>query len=150
MYAEWILIGSIIITVLGLYAGNLLFKLHKQKQLIALQQEQKKDKANAKKAKVLADIRYIAIAMLDNRCELSEGVVRIASLFGVLSMTEQTMPSYPALYAHFDLIKTHPIMEKRSALTKQDRMKLDFIRMKSESNLESQILEEIKQLTTFH
>ena len=150
MYTEWILIGSIIIAALGLYAGNLLFKLHKKKQLIALQQEQKKDKANTKRAEVLADIRYIAIAMIDNRCELSEGVVRIANLFGVLSMTEQTIPSYPALYAHFEIIKTHPIMEKRSALTKQDRMKFDLIRMKSESNLESQILQEIKQLTTFH
>ncbi|MGS0726909.1 DUF2489 domain-containing protein, partial [Shewanella sp. 0m-11] len=56
---------------------------------------------------------------------------------------------YPATFAHFDVIKAHPIKEQRKSLDKQQRMKLDYARMRSEGELEAKILEEAKLLSEF-
>ena len=149
MYTTWIILGLVIILLLASYAGYLLLKLRHQKSQIAQSLAAKQAAAEAKRDEILGDIRYIAQAMLEDRCELSEGVVRIARLFDRLSLTERIAPDYPMLFSHFELIKDHPIMDARKALPKQQRMKLDLQRMKSEAKLEDGILEEAKQLTTF-
>lgn len=145
MYNGWILVAALILLGLGCYAGYLLVKLKKQKIHIAIQKQQAEDK----RAEVLNDIRYIAQALLDDRCELSEAVVRIVNLFAILSLSERVATEFPATFSHFDVIKTHPIMENRKALTKQARMKLDLERMKSEAQLEKNILKEAEKLAHF-
>lgn len=82
--------------------------------------------------------------MIEDRCEISEGVVRIGRLFEILSLSERVAPDYPSLFKHFELIKNHPIMDARQALPKQERMKLDLIRMKSEAALEQGISDDAK------
>lgn len=149
MYAQWIIAACLIIFILAGYAAYLFLKLRYQQKQISLIQQEKRQQAEAKRAEVLDDIRYIAQAMTSNRCELSEGVVRIANLFALISLTEQVYADYPALFQHFEQIKDHPIMDERQALPKQTRMKLDLQRMKSEANLENQILSEALKLANF-
>ena len=147
MLTALMVIGFFIIVGLAAYATKLLLQLRKQTQQ---QQELKQQKAEqAKKESILEDVRYIAAAMLEDRCELSEGVVRIARLFEVLSLTEQVNTRFPMLYQHFDVIREHPIMEQRKALPKRERMKLDMQRMKSEVALEAEILKEAEVLQHF-
>ncbi len=124
--------GFLIIAGLAAYAAKLLLQLREQTRRQQQLKQQKAEQAKAKKESILVDVRYIAAAMLDDRCELSEGVVRIARLFEVIALTEQVNTRFPTLYQHFEIIREHPIMERRKALPKRERMRLDMRRMKSE------------------
>ncbi|WP_076413137.1 DUF2489 domain-containing protein [Shewanella sp. UCD-KL12] len=141
--------GFIIIAALASYATMLMLKLRKQTKQREKKQQELNDINQARIDEHLGSIRYIATAMLEDRCELSEGVMRIAKLFGILSMSEQVESKYPAIFKHFAVIQDHPIMETRKQLEKQQRMKLDFARMRSEAELEADILNEAKQLSSF-
>lgn len=144
-----IILGFIILVALTSYATFLLLKLKRQKQRQHAEQAARALTAKAKRAQVLDDIRYIATAMQEDRCEISEGVVRIGRLFEILSLSERVAPEFPALFQHFELIKDHPIMDARQALPKQQRMKLDLLRMKSEAALEQGISEDVKKLSSY-
>ncbi|OUS50874.1 hypothetical protein BM607_016745 [Shewanella sp. SACH] len=144
-----IILGFIIIVALSSYATFLILKLRQQKKRQQAEQAEREVTANAKRAQVLDDIRYIATAMIEDRCEISEGVVRIGRLFEILSLSERVAPDYPSLFKHFELIKNHPIMDARQALPKQERMKLDLIRMKSEASLEQGISDDAKKLADY-
>ncbi|NMH66710.1 DUF2489 domain-containing protein [Shewanella salipaludis] len=149
MSTALIILGLIVIVALSGYATSLLLRLrrqsHSQREAALL----RKAEADAKRAGVLDDIRYIATAMVEERCEISEGVVRIVKLFEAISLSERVSPDYPTLFMHFDRIKAHPIMEARQALPKQERMKLDLARMKSEAELEEGILHDARKLMDY-
>ncbi len=144
-----VIVALIIVAGLAAYATMLLIRLRKQTQAkqaaIAAQQQAVQERQQ----RVLDDIRYIALAMTEDRCEISEGVLRIAKLFEALALTERVEADFPATYEHYELIKNHPILEERQALPKQERMKLDFHRMKSEAALQDNILNEAKTLANF-
>ncbi|MCL1092008.1 DUF2489 domain-containing protein [Shewanella profunda] len=144
-----IILGLTIIVALSSYATFLLLKLKRQKQRQQIAHAEREVAANAKRAQVLEDIRYIASAMIEDRCEISEGVVRIGRLFEILSLSERVAPEFPSLFQHFELIKDHPIMDARQALPKQQRMKLDFVRMKSEAELAEGISVDAKKLSNY-
>lgn len=149
MMTALIVIGFAIVVVLATYSTKLVLQLRQQTMQQAQLAQQKSEQAKAKKESVLVDVRYIAAAMLEDRCELSEGVMRIARLFEVISLTEQVNARFPMLYKHFDVIREHPIMEQRKALAKRERMELDMRRMKSEAALETHILKEVETIQHF-
>ncbi|GIU49736.1 MULTISPECIES: DUF2489 domain-containing protein [Shewanella] len=145
-----IALAVIVIVLLACYAGYLLLKVKKQQQRTTEANQQRLNEAKAKKQQILDDIKYIAAAMLEERCEPSEGVMRIAKLFEALSMSEQMAVEFPSIFEHYDCIKAHPIKDERKALAKQQRMKLDLARMKSEAKLEQGLLDDAKKITEFH
>ncbi|MDO6620012.1 DUF2489 domain-containing protein [Shewanella sp. 6_MG-2023] len=145
-----IVVAVIIVLLLASYAGYLLLQVKKQQQASLAASKQRTIEARAKKQQVLDDIKYIATAMLEERCEPSEGVMRIAKLFDTLSMSEAMAVEFPHIFEHYACIKDHPIKDARSALPKQQRMKLDLARMKSEAKLEQSLLEDAKKLKQFH
>ena len=144
-----VIVALVIVVGLAAYATMLLIRLQKQTKAkqaaIAAQQQAIEERQQ----RVLDDIRYIALAMTEDRCEISEGVLRIAKLFEALSLTERVIDDFPATYEHFELIKSHPILEQRKTLPKQERMQLDLQRMKSEAALQDAILTEAKTLARF-
>lgn len=149
MSTALIIIAIVIIIALGAYAASLLLKLKRQTVINQQALDERLAKAEERRQQVLTDIRYIATAMLEERCELSEGVMRIGKLFDALSMTEQVTPLFPQLFTHYNIIGSHPIMEARQTLPKQQRMKLDFARMRSEADLGEAILQEAKSIADF-
>ncbi|MGL5407809.1 MAG: DUF2489 domain-containing protein, partial [Shewanella sp.] len=80
MSTAFIILGGIILVGLSGYATYLLLQLKQQRQRQQAELAEREAKANAKRAQVLGDIRYIATAMLEDRCEMSEGVLRIGRL----------------------------------------------------------------------
>jgi hypothetical protein len=144
-----LILALVIILPLAAYAVFLLLKLKALRQKNRLAQQEREANAQAKRQQVLDDIRYIAAAMLEDRCELSEGVMRIGKLFDIISLSERVSSDFPSLFIHYQRIVAHPIMEARLALPKQARMKLDLQRMKSEVELEQAILEEATRLKEF-
>ncbi|BDM62747.1 hypothetical protein NFHSH190041_01990 [Shewanella sp. NFH-SH190041] len=149
MYTAWLLLAVIIILILSVYASMLLWRLKQQRNQQQQAQQAQHQAAEQKRERLLDDIRYIAKAMLEQRCELSEGVVRIVHLADMLSLSEQISADYPNLFAHFDVIRHHPIRDARQALPKQQRMQLDLTRMKSEAALEQGILAEMQLMQEF-
>ncbi|MBV7316107.1 DUF2489 domain-containing protein [Shewanella sp. NIFS-20-20] len=146
MDSIWIIAAVVIIIPLAGYAATLLWRLRQQQRQALRHAAEAAARANAKREQVLGDISYIAQAMIEDRCELSEGVLRIGKLFDILSMTEQVMPQYPHVFRHYQRIESHPIMAARKALDKQQRMQLDLQRMKSEAELADGIMSEIQQI----
>ncbi|WP_394390649.1 DUF2489 domain-containing protein [Shewanella woodyi] len=144
-----LILGFIIVASLACYATILILKLRKQTADRLAKQAELDATHKAKLEEHLDSIRYIATAMLEDRCELSEGVMRIANLFNIISLSEQVANDYPAIFKHFAVIESHPIMAERKQLEKRARMKLDYARMRSEAELETEILQEAKLLTTF-
>ncbi|MCH1920323.1 DUF2489 domain-containing protein [Shewanella sp. A3A] len=144
-----VVVALVIVVGLAAYATMLLIRLRKQTQAKQAAMAAQQQAIQQRQQRVLDDIRYIALAMTEDRCEISEGVLRIAKLFEALSLTERVVDDYPATYQHYELIKTHPILEQRKALPKQERMQLDFTRIKSEAALQDDILSEAKTLAKF-
>ena len=133
--------GLIVILALGFYAGKLLYQLKTQT-------ERQNSARQTRIDNITESIRTIALAMEQQQCNLSEGVIRICNLLDALPLTPQ--PDYPAEYPalhtlhmkiqHFD---TH---EARNALSKTERRKQDKEREQLESEHESLILTEVEQL----
>ncbi|WP_144211691.1 DUF2489 domain-containing protein [Shewanella donghaensis] len=145
-----IVAAIIIVLLLACYAAYLLLQVKKQQKASLEADKQRTVEARAKKQQVLDDIKYIATAMLEDRCEPSEGVMRIAKLFETLSMSEAMVIEFPHIFEHYGCIKDHPIKDARSALPKQQRMRLDLARMKSEAKLEQSLLADAEKLKQFH
>lgn len=145
----YIIIGLLIIVALASYATILIIRVRQQHQLQLIQRQQAKQAAEKKALELEADIRYIAQAILDERCELSEGVMRIGKLLQLLSLSDALLDTCPKLLQHFSVIEHHPIKDKRHQLAKQQRMRFDLERIRSETALESEILQEARQLTQF-
>ncbi|QDF65612.1 DUF2489 domain-containing protein [Shewanella sp. SNU WT4] len=146
MDSIWIIAAFTIIVPLAAYAAILLWRLRQQQQHATQQALAIASAAKAKREQILGDISYIAQAVIEDRCELSEGVIRIGKLFGILSLSEQVMPQYPHLFRHFQRIASHPIRDDRKALDKQQRMRFDLQRIKSEAELAEGIMQEIQQI----
>ncbi|GGZ13743.1 MULTISPECIES: DUF2489 domain-containing protein [Shewanella] len=144
-----IIIAMLIVAGLSMYATILLLRLKKQTAANKAALQAQQQALEQKRQELLGDIRYIAAAMTEDRCEISEGVYRIAKLFELLSLTERVSGEFPAFYEHFEVIKSHPIRDARTQLQKQERMRLDLQRMKSESALQENILLEAKRMTQF-
>lgn len=146
LYNPWtyaVIAAVLIITALSLYAANLLKSLKKQ----TLQQQQaKREQQQALKIhdkKVLDSLVIIVRAMKEDQCELAEGCWRIYVLLGSLKLSQDLISQFPAIFELYNAIKHMPILEKRKKLTKQERMKLDFDRLKAEAKLADNIKEDI-------
>ena len=140
---EYALIGiaCIVIIGLGIYAGQLLFKL---KQQVHRQQKQRSKYYQ----NTTESIQLIAKAVTQGQCELSEGAIRLCVLLeriGEDDFTEQ----YPATHDLYQRIKHMPTHEARKSLSKKERRMMDIERSQYEQELSTKILEEAVQLQSF-
>lgn len=139
----FIALGVILVVGLAFYAGQLLWQV---KQQGIVQQEQKD-----KRHKYLTDsISFIAKAMKEEQCELSEGVLRIWVLLDHYNSEQESPKDYPALYpgfaALYDVIKDMPTHEARKKQGKQERFKMDVARWDAEKDHGEQIATDISKI----
>lgn len=139
-----LVLGAVIVTALGIYAGRMLFMVKQQNQL----QQTVRDK---RVASMQQSIQTIAFAMQQQQCDLSEGVIRLCRLLEALPVAPlPDFPArYPAVHALFDKVKNYPTHEARNALSKAERRAQDKEREQFESELESAILKETEDLRKF-
>jgi hypothetical protein len=138
MWINLLLVAAIIIVAgLASYAVLLLLALRKQKQKMAA--------ARQKQADFTYDsVRIIAKAMLNNDCNLSEGVIRLNALLPGLK--PKALDNYPAMQQLYSVVMDMPTHEARRALVKNQRMRLDLTRESAEVELEQKIKLELRQL----
>jgi hypothetical protein len=141
-----IVVAIMVIVVLAWYAIKLLkqVKLQTEKQ-----QKREHDKQQALKVhdkKVIDSIVIIVRAMKEKQCDFAEGCWRLCVLLDSLKLSENLSTHFPAIFELYNAIKHMPILEQRKKLEKQDRMKLDFERMKIEAELTNDIERDLEQL----
>ena len=139
-----LVVALLVIIPLAYYAGTLLFRLK--------QQNQQQQKARAARLDVMTEsIQTIALAMTQQQCNLSEGVIRLVHLLESLPVEQppSVAQSYPAIHELFELVRDLPTHDARKALPKNERMRQDQEREEHESRLETGILKEAQVLTTF-
>ena len=125
----------IIVGMIG-YATYLLLALQKQKKAL---QQARRNRIN----RIKESIEIIAKAMLNDDCNLSEGVLRLKMLLEPVGMSIKNHVTMLQLY---EVVETMPIHEARNALKKNERMRLDLQRESAEAALEKNIKLELHQL----
>ena len=125
----------IIVGMIG-YATYLLLALQKQKKAL---QQARRNRIN----RIKESIEIIAKAMLNDDCNLSEGVLRLKMLLEPVGMSIKNHVTMLQLY---EVVETMPTHEARKALKKNERMRLDLQRESAEAALEKNIKLELHQL----
>ena len=125
----------IIVGMIG-YATYLLLALQKQKKAL---QQARRNRIN----RIKESIEIIAKAMLNDDCNLSEGVLRLKMLLEPVGMSIKNHVTMLQLY---EVVETMPTHEARKALKKNERMRLDLQRESAEAELEKNIKLELHQL----
>lgn len=139
------IVGAIVIIALASYAGFLLVKLKKQKQLIEIQQQRAIDKRNAN---IFENVNTLCMAGVQQQCDLSEIVIRVYCIMDYVQGEQRVdfARDYPAIYELYDIVKDMARREERQKLEKQVRMKQTLERQKAEVRLTDDILKELSQL----
>lgn len=136
-----IIVGLVVIAGLGFYAGNLLFKLRRQTQL--------QTQARHKRIESIEEsIRTIALAMQQQQCNLSEGVIRLVNLLEAIPVkrTVSYETKFPAVHKLYANIQHFPTHEARNQLTKAERRRQDREREQVESEFETDVIKELDGL----
>ena len=125
----------IIVGMIG-YAIYLLLALQKQKKAL---QQARRNRIN----RIKESIEIIAKAMLNDDCNLSEGVLRLKMLLEPVGMS---LKHYSAMWRLYETVEDMPTHEARRELKKNERMRLDLQRESAEAALEKNIKLELHQL----
>lgn len=136
--------AALVIAGLAFYAGRLLFLLKKQNQRHAVAR-------NKRIVNISESIKTIALALSQQQCDLSEGVIRICRLLDALPVDpkpnyKQDFPHTYTLFSHVSVFDTH---DARLALDKRERRRQDRAREEIESQYESKVLDELQKITDF-
>ena len=147
------MVGAGIVAALSLYAWKLLMEL---KQHRKAQRQQQKQAALAKHnalqqhdKKILESVVIIVRAMKEEQCDFSEGCWRLCVLLDSLKLSSSLSLQFPAIFALYEKIKHHDILDARKSLEKQQRMKQDLDRMKAESSHYEEIKSDLILLHSF-
>jgi type II secretory pathway pseudopilin PulG len=141
----FLLVALSIIASLGFYAGSLLFKLRTQ-------QQRRHQKTQQRITNISQSIQTIAKALEQQQCNLSEGCIRLFHLLEALPVKDKPNFSqqFTGLYSLYEKVKDLPTHESRKAQAKGIIKLQDIQREELESQLESQILNDVSVLKTFN
>lgn len=132
-----LILAILIILSMAGYAFYLWRQVQKQNALI-------KKKQSDRLLRLVESVELIARAMKQEQCDLSEGVIRLHYLLGVLGQPK--LADFPSMQALFAVVQDMPILDERKNLAKNERMKQDFARLRAEADLREKIHQEIDQL----
>lgn len=144
MLYAMLIIAALIVAGLAFYAGKLLFQLKHQTQ-------EQKTVRDARIRAMTESIRTISMAMHQQQCNLSEGVIRLVNLLESLPISNvpNCERDYPSIYALYKEVRNLPTHEARKALSKLERQQQDSQREEHEARLEDEIIKEIAPLQSF-
>ncbi|GEM_PF-310322 len=142
-------IALLIITVLGVYALYLL------RQVRAQEERQQQEEAEAElqlrrhQQELVKDIRFIARSVLQQQCDISEGVLRLEYLLRGLDPDVWERHELGALREHHEEIRNMPILEAYRALTPKQQFEFDKQRFRLEEANKSAIERELQWLIEY-
>lgn len=143
-----VVLGSLIIIGLASYAGFLLIKLKKQKQLIEISKQRAIEKRNAN---IYDNVRTLCMAGIEKQCDLSEITIRVYCILDYVQGDDRIdfEKDYPSILELYNTVKDMARGEAREKLPKKERMQQNLTRLKAEARLEDNIIEELKRLKKY-
>jgi len=148
-----LILAGLIIVILAVVAVYYHRKANRHLQQIEEQQEQERRQAqenlDKRNNELIADIRFIANSMLQEQCELTEGVLRIHHLSDRLDADIMRQVQFASLHQHFNQTRDMPILDAYKALSKRDRFQLDKKRLQLEATNKDAVMAEVKQLVAY-
>lgn len=139
-----ILLGAAIIATLALVA---LYYLRQVKLQTQKQEQQRAENEAAWRAHQLElhnDLRFIANALLQGQCEITEGCLRMTYLMSRLDESLLSKSEYSTIVKHAGMTAHMPTHQAYKDLTRKEQFKLDQERFKLEDNHRSAVLKEAK------
>lgn len=139
----------LIILALAWYAWH----LTRQVKAVHRQQQQEEAQAELKlrqrQLDLLQDIRFIARAVLDEQCEITEGVLRIQYLMSALDPDAWQLNELSMLRQHYAATAGMPILDAYKALSKQEQFRLDQERWSLEERHKDGVKQELQWLVSY-
>lgn len=137
--------GGAIILGLASYAGYLLLKLKKQKELQLQQQKLAIEKRNAN---IFESVNILCLAGIQEQCDLSEVSIRLYNIMDYVQGEDRVDfdKEFPATSELYHIVKDMARGEDRQQLEKKERMKQNLERHKAEARLQDAIVEELQRL----
>lgn len=139
----------VIVVALSAVAAYYLIQLKRVKKAQAKQIQINKEAWQKHRDELAGDLRFIANAMLQGQCEITEGCLRLKVLMDRLDDELQHKPEFKTIQAHFAQTINMPTHEAYKALSKQEQFKLDKTRYNLEAQNKEQILIEVKTLAEY-
>lgn len=145
MWYALIAFAVIIIAALAYYAHTLINQLKEQER-------KQKNVRDTRIKNIMQSVHVIALAMEQQQCDLSEGVIRLTNLLDALPLKPQPdfATEYPAIYGLHERIAKYPTHEARAALTKKERRAQDKEREQIESEYAVLINQDVIKLKDFN
>ncbi len=142
-------LALIIIAALSGVAVYYLWQVKKQNEQLKQQQAEQKKAWREKKEELAKDIKFIAQAMVQEQCEITEGCLRIKVLMDHLDTDLQHKPEFKTIQHMFSLTSSMPTHQAYKALSPKERFKLDNQRYRYEDEHRDNVLAEAKQLMQY-
>ncbi len=144
-----IILGLLIIALLAGYAWHL------TRQVKVVEQRQQEEEAQAamqlrnRQLELLQDIRFIARSVLDEQCEITEGVLRIQYLMSALDPAVWERDELCAVRSHYQSTSSMPILDAYKQLSRKEQFKLDQQRWALENENKTAIERELRWLVSY-
>ena len=148
-YAVLLTIAILIILLLAGYAWYLLRQVKKSQA--QQQQEHALAEMNLRKRQqdLLKDIRFIARAVIEEQCEITEGVMRLHYLVTALDRVAWEAAELASGRRHHEKTAAMPILDAYKALTPRQQFALDKERLSLEDEHQASIRQELKWLVKY-
>lgn len=149
LHLAFLATALLIILVLGGYAYRLLQKV-KQVNLA-----KKKEQAEAElqlrryQEELVSDIRFVSRSMIQQQCDITEGVLRIQYMITGLDPHVWQLTEITTIRTHYDATKNMPILDAYKALSPKERFKLDKQRLQLENDNKMIIEKELRWLVDY-
>jgi len=143
------ILGLLIIALLAGYAWHLTRKVNAVKQRQQEEEAQAALQLRNRQLELLQDIRFIARSVLDEQCEITEGVLRIQYLLSSLDPTVWEQDELRAVRSHYQSTASMPILDAYKQLPRKEQFKLDQQRWALEKENQPVIERELRWLVSY-
>lgn len=144
-----LVLASVSIALLSAYAIYLQLKLRGKRQQQAQLKQQIEVQLTQFKYDTREDIRFIAQAMLEQQCELTEGVIRIYHLLTRIDLDAWHTNELEHTRNYYHICAQMPILEDYKQQSKQQKRQQDRQRNKLEQQHQQAVLTEMQWLKNY-
>ena len=141
-------LAVLIIFVLSIIAAYYLLKLRQVNNVQASQAEKNQQAWQEYQDELISDLTFIARAMVQTQCDITEGCLRLKVLMDRLDENLQHQTQFKHIQAHYQQTYQMATHKAYKALSKKQQFKLDQERLKLEQLNGEAILAEVKNLMT--
>jgi len=150
LYVYLLLAAILTVVPLAAYAWHLTRKVK------VMEEEAKQEEAEAElhlrnyQKELVSDIRFVARSVVQQQCDITEGVLRLYYLIGGLDPDVWEMPELESLRTHHVAVRDMPILDAYKALSKKEQFRLDTKRLQLEADNKASIERAMSWLADYH